>query len=319
MFTIDAVDVNDAYPKVIGLLNKYGVEESSRNGRVLVLPTPLSVTYHNPCDRVLFNKARDANPIFHALESVWMLAGRNDADYVSRIVPGMMNYAESDGHFHGAYGYRWRKHFGHDQLERIIALLREDPTTRRAVLAMWDGAVDQNNGLKDLPCNTQIMFGIREGRLNMMVTNRSNDLVWGMLGANVFHMSFLQEYVAAAVGVPIGVYTQCSFNAHGYIDNPKWDHWMSDTTEHLDRVFRRAQPICSNPSTFLEECEAFCENPYGDFKNKWLTETASPLMTAWGIWKNLGKNHVDTHKAIERIACPQLRIATQEWIDRRAK
>jgi hypothetical protein len=35
----------------------------------------------------------------------------------------------------------------------------------------------------------------------MTVTNRSNDLCWGMLGANYVHFTILQEYLAARLGV----------------------------------------------------------------------------------------------------------------------
>ena len=49
---------------------------------------------------------------------------------------------------------------------------------------------------EEIPCNTAIYFKVREGKLNMTVSNRSNDVIWGTFGANVVHMSILQEYVA---------------------------------------------------------------------------------------------------------------------------
>ena len=71
------------------------------------------------------------------------------------------------------------------------------------------------------PCNTQIYFWSRNGKLNMTVANRSNDMIWGAYGANAVHMSFLQEYVASMCGVKCGIYTQFTHNLHAYLDTLK--------------------------------------------------------------------------------------------------
>ena len=45
---------------------------------------------------------------------------------------------------------------------------------------------------------------IKNGRLQMTVHCRSNDIIWGTYGANAVHFSILQEYVAARIGVDLG-------------------------------------------------------------------------------------------------------------------
>src|SRR5690606_6235064 len=139
---------------------------------------------------------RDANPFLHFFESLWMLAGRNDVDYMTRLVRRFAAYSDDGKTFNGAYGYRWRKWFGRDQLQQIIGALRSNPQDRRCVLGMWDAGHDLGLQSADLPCNTHIYFRIQDDRLNMTVCNRSNDAIWGAVGANVVHMSFLQEYMA---------------------------------------------------------------------------------------------------------------------------
>ena len=62
------------------------------------------------------------------------------------------------------------------------------------------------------------IFSKRNGVLNMSVTNRSNDIVWGLFGANAVHMSILHEYMAARTESKVGVYTHFSNNAHAYLD-----------------------------------------------------------------------------------------------------
>jgi thymidylate synthase len=73
-----------------------------------------------------------------------------------------------------------------------------------------------DNGVVTHNCNLQVLFDAGLGRLNMTVTNRSNDLIWGAYGANVVHFSFLHEYMAALTGLPVGCYYQVSNNLHIY-------------------------------------------------------------------------------------------------------
>jgi hypothetical protein len=148
-----------------------------------------------------------------------MLAGRNDVDGVSKYVSRMRDYSDDGATFHGAYGHRWRMHFGADQLVPIAETLRDDSTDRRCVLQMWDNAVDLDWGGKDVPCNLMATFQKdHNGNLNMTVFCRSNDIIWGCYGANAVHFSFLLEYMANWIGAPMGIYTQVSVNWHAYED-----------------------------------------------------------------------------------------------------
>lgn len=220
MHLIQARNVHEALPIALSMLKTEGVHRDSRNGPVCMFTMPVTTLYEKPEERVIFWRERDANPFFHLYESLWMLAGRNDVASLTRFVPRMKDFSDDGETFHGAYGYRWRNHFGFDQLADIANRLRANPDDRRQVLAMWDGNVDlhEQAGKKDLPCNTQAMFSVSAGGyLNMMVTNRSNDIILGAYGANAVHFSYLQEYMAHRVGVPMGCYWQVSNNFHAYV------------------------------------------------------------------------------------------------------
>jgi hypothetical protein len=83
---------------------------------------------------------------------------------------------------------------------------------------MWSAKDLVHQKTKDVPCNTSIYFAVNgEGALDMTVCNRSNDLVWGALGANAVHMSVLQEYIAARLDRDVGQYYQFTNNLHGYL------------------------------------------------------------------------------------------------------
>ena len=220
MYNFYVRNVSEALFVVKQSLEENGVAVSTRGGDVLEFPGPVTTTYTHPRERVLFYPQRDANPFFHFMESLWMLAGRNDVQFVNTFNGRMNQYSDDGITYHGAYGYRWRKWFGYDQFDRVIERLLSFPNDRRTVLTMWDPVkdlVETNNG-KDYPCNTQIFFSERKDLLNMTVVNRSNDLIWGAYGANAVHMSMLQEYFAGRLELGVGTYTQFSNNLHAYVD-----------------------------------------------------------------------------------------------------
>lgn len=219
MLIIHARNVNDAYYEATWKIAVQGVMEDSRNGKVLVNPGPVMTSYERPWERMLFDPKRDANPYFHVMEAMWMLAGYNQTAPLEFFNKTFNQFNDNGVRMNGAYGHRWRHHFDHDQLKWIIAHLRDEPNSRRAVLGMWDPASDPQSidrGSKDVPCNTHIYFRNEAGKLDMTVCCRSNDIVWGCYGANAVHMSYLQEFIAQALGWPIGRYYQLSNNWHMY-------------------------------------------------------------------------------------------------------
>ena len=218
MKIIHARNVNEAYTIGLNALNAVGNVEDSRVGQVKVFPTPVATVYEKPCERVLFNERRDANPFFHLMESLWMLAGRNDVEWIKNYNSTFDQFSDDGTSFNAAYGYRWRYQFKRDQLAELIAMLKRDPNTRRAVVSMWDPYADFNADGKDFPCNLNIAFRIRNSKLTMTVFNRSNDIIWGAYGANAVHMSILQEYIAGALDLCVGEYTQVSNDYHAYTE-----------------------------------------------------------------------------------------------------
>src|SRR4030042_825585 len=152
MRVITVRNVQEALPTALVLLSAYGVQRDSRNGPVKLVTEPVATVYTNPTERVLFWGERDANPFFHLYESLWMLAGRNDIEPLTRYVKRIADYSDDGVTLNDAYGHRWRKYFLRDQLSIIVRRLREDPNDRRSILQMWDAYHDLDYSSKALPC-----------------------------------------------------------------------------------------------------------------------------------------------------------------------
>jgi hypothetical protein len=332
MHVITGRNVNSIYRQAVELVRTKGVLQPSRAGDVLTVLEPVVLETMVPTERVLFDIHRDANPFFHFFEALWMLAGRNDSVFLNRFVRNFgERFAEYDESIHGAYGYRWRKHFGFDQLNTVIAKLKANQYDRQVVITMWDpelkwghrdenGATDLLGDWKDRPCNTHIYPRIVDGKLDIMVCCRSNDVVWGATGANAVHFSFLLEYLAGRIGVGVGVMRQMTTNLHGYTDVLAK---IGEPSAEVTYVANAPIPIGTDWECWDSDLMSFlrmAENGNWDDEvdNVWFNEVARPMWMAHAHWR-LGHSRDTYMNLAAQIAAPDWRLAATQWLGRRKK
>ena len=326
MKVINVANVNEAYIQASNLMKKNAVRVESRGMLTLEYPEPVVTVYRYPRERVCLLPERDANPFFHLMEALWILAGRDDVRWLVRFNKRMEEYSDDGLVFHAPYGYRMRHGYGFDQIEEVVSILRQRPDTRQAVIAIWDPTADLGMESKDIPCNDMIFFKIRNGRLNMTVACRSNDMIWGAYGANVVQFSMLQEYIAMRVGVGVGAYRQVSDSFHVYPDNPHWEklrllpysdfnpykYWVKpiplisgmETADEWDKDLR----------TFMEVTEEF-EEITGPckFSTHWFHNVAEPMFNMWVRHKRYG----DALKYVDTVMAEDWREAAKLWLSKR--
>jgi thymidylate synthase len=154
------------------------------------------------------------NPFLALSESLWVLAGRDDVAALTPYNKNILQFSDDGVKMSGAYGERIA-----DQIENVIQRLQADPNDRRAQLLIWrieDLTTDSN----DPPCNSILTFKLRNGRLHLTIYCRSNDIHWGLYAINQAEFSFLLQYIAARLGVKIGIQTHISNSLHLYKDGP---------------------------------------------------------------------------------------------------
>jgi len=160
------------------------------------------------------------NPAFALAEVIWIMSGRNDSAFLNYFNPKLPQYAGAGEFYHGAYGFRLRKHFGFDQLEHAYHALSANPDSRQVVLQIWESQIDMPDAVgaprsKDIPCNIVSMLKIRNGRLEWTQIMRSNDLVLG-LPHNIVQFTSLQEIMAGWLNVEVGAYHHFADSLHLY-------------------------------------------------------------------------------------------------------
>lgn len=158
-----------------------------------------------PAERFLILPGRRNNVFAQIAETMWVLSGRNDIAFLSRYLPRAANFSDDGKTWRAGYGVRLRNWGaqGIDQLMGIIARLAEDHNTKRAVISLYDPNTDFCD-TKDVPCNNWLQFIHRDGILNLNVTLRANDAIWGFSGINFFEWSVLHEIIANSFGWKMG-------------------------------------------------------------------------------------------------------------------
>jgi thymidylate synthase len=212
--------------------------QSSRAGKTKELLGAV-FTITNPRQRWVISRQPAMNPAFAIAEVVWIVSGRRDSGFLNYWNPKLPQFAGNDKNYHGAYGYRLRKYFGLDQLERAYQALSQNPDSRQVVLQIWDSTVDfpltdGSPANRDIPCNICSFAKIRDGKLEWTQILRSNDLFLGV-PHNFVQFTSLQEILAAWLGIEVGHYRHVADCLHIYVRDQ--DH------------IRDSRPIASNHNT----------------------------------------------------------------------
>lgn len=349
-FTTQNLGVDSRLREVLQEIVNNGVFRDSRAGSVKELSQPTTILWPNETPFISTDPIRDANPFFALFESVWMLQGRNDLAFLLHFNSTFGQFSDDGKEVRGsAYGKRWRSWFKLDetppatidQFPKLIKELADNPLTRRAVLLMWD-AQDLNLDSKDVPCNTQIYFLVRNGRLDMTVTNRSNDAIYGLFGSNVVHFHILHSYITmllhaelrarkSEVVIPKGDYYQITNNLHAYVDNPVFQRLHEDINGRINRpgdyepcprslIHGGAPSMFEDPESLHRDFEYLCDNYNTITDSGWMDsafgrETLEPMIRAW----NLHKVRKDTQAARDSLAAYSSGWAQAgtAWLDRR--
>ena len=248
------------------LLVKEGVKRETRGNVCYELPEPAMFKITNPIAREVTIPERKWLKVLPYAESLWIASGRNDMVYITHYLARMMWFSDDGIYMRGGYGPRFRDYNGEredyqietinvrqqgsvDQLKFVIECFKADTETRRAVMNFGDPMKDNfdvNEELKkskDIPCTRELHFMKQSGnnRLDLIVRMRSNDLIWGASAVNIFNFTFMQEYVAAILGLEVGNYYHIADNLHFYDRHINLVSKLSELSEWDDETVTYAK------------------------------------------------------------------------------
>ena len=128
-----------------------------------------------------------------------------------------------DGTIGESYGWVINKY---NQIDTLIEGLKNNPQSRRLMINLWQIPHLDKGAL--YPCVFQSCWDVTDGKLNCMLTIRSNDLPLGN-PFNVSQQACLVHMIAQVTGLKPGLLTVCISNAHIY------ENQIQGIEEQIDR------------------------------------------------------------------------------------
>lgn len=241
MYTAEFTGINSFLVESCRLLKSEARERHTRGEKCYELPEPYMFKITNPYAREITIPIRKWNRYLPYAESLWIASGRNDMSFISHYLPNLKDYSDNGDTMRGGYGPRFRHYNGSskdydvkriykeesqevDQYRYIVECFNQDTNTRRGIITIGDpmkDCFDNNRKLKfskDIPCTRMLHF-IKQpdcNKLNLIVSMRSNDLIFGASAVNIFNYTFIQEYFAKILNLEIGDYIHVANNFHYY-------------------------------------------------------------------------------------------------------
>lgn len=197
---------NQAYPLILADLRDEGLVSAPR-GKATKEILGYSFRLNNSRRNTLVSSVRRLSHKYLIAEWLWVYFGRNDVNSIVPFNKNLLQFSDDGVQFNGAYGPQVL-----EQWPYIVKTLTDDHESRQAVLTMWRPRPAQS---KDIPCTVAMQFIRRDGRLNMIVTMRSND-AWLGLPYDVFTFTQLQMCMAIQLGIQPGWYQHQVGSMHIY-------------------------------------------------------------------------------------------------------
>lgn len=211
MHIVSGKNINEVFYTLLRKIEDEGHKFTTIRGRVKEL-TSVLVEIENPRERCYIIPHRYNNIFGTIAETMWVLGGREDIAFLQRYLKRAGDFSEDGIIWTGAYGKRLHDWYGINQIEELYKKATKNKYSifsRRLVAVLYDPYRDNRENLLDCPCNNWIQFIVTpEKKLDMQVSLRANDIIWGFSGINQFEWSILQEMFANWIGVEVGKYYQ---------------------------------------------------------------------------------------------------------------
>lgn len=205
-------DLRTDYVRVCETIRNHGEKVRVRGSLTHEL-TGMTLVVQDPRVPLLpIGVGRGVNAKLAAIEALSLIAGVWRHDLVTRAAPGysdvLVSGTDAAAAAEVAYGPRTA-----DQVSYVLDLLRQDPTSRQAVLSIWRASDLRRDG--DKPCTLTMQFLLRNDELECHVTMRSQD-VWLGLAMDLFMFTQLQHTLANMLGIRAGRFVHHVGSLHAY-------------------------------------------------------------------------------------------------------
>lgn len=196
------------------LANSNCREEAIKNGMAKELIN-VNLVLTDPTRNTMLECGRKMSLRYALGELLWYNSRNNKASSIAKFSKFWTNIANKDGTINSNYGYCIHDKFKFDQWKYVVDLLKKDPGSRQAVIHIKEARDLLKHPCKDVNCTIALQFFVNDGKLDMIVTMRSND-IWLGLPYDLFNFTCMQIQMAMELGIEIGTYYHNAASLHLY-------------------------------------------------------------------------------------------------------
>ena len=143
--------------------------------------------------------------------------GETLEEYVEKV-NNDNEFALKYGNLGPVYGHQWRAFDGPngihvDQLQNVIDLIKNNPSSRRLIVNAWNPSVIDQMALP--PCHMMFQFYVNDGKLSCMLYQRSADIFLGV-PFNIASYALLTMMIAKITNLELGEFVHTVGDAHIY-------------------------------------------------------------------------------------------------------
>jgi thymidylate synthase len=165
-------------------------------------------------------------------ELLWFLKGDTNVKYLQDHGVRIWNeWANENGDLGPVYGAQWRNWNGDgiDQISMVIEQIKNNPDSRRIIVAAWNPSVMPQSGKSFAenvamgnaalpPCHAWFQFYVANGKLSLQMYQRSADIFLGV-PFNIASYALLLMMVAQVTGLQPGEFVHTFGDAHIYLNH----------------------------------------------------------------------------------------------------
>lgn len=169
---------------------------------------------------ILTTKKLYLRGIIHEL--LWFLKGDTNIKYLQdNNVHIWDEWADENGELGPVYGHQWRSWPDYDggaidQIKIVLDQIKNNPNSRRMLVSAWN--VAEVNKMALPPCHTMFQFYVAEGKLSLMLYQRSADTFLGV-PFNIASYALLCMMVAQVCDLKPGKFIHITGDTHLYLNH----------------------------------------------------------------------------------------------------
>lgn len=136
-------------------------------------------------------------------ELEWYKSQNPNNEFIKQYAQIWSTCADMNGMTNSNYGFLIFSPQNGNQYHNVLKTLKEDPCSRRAIMYYTNPWMHHQGG-NDHVCTCYVSYTIRDNKLHGFVSMRSNDIRYGLIGADLAWQLYVLQALAKSLEVEVG-------------------------------------------------------------------------------------------------------------------